>query len=233
MVYVGRHHVRTATGVTATGVSPTAAAPPGRRTPPRRAAVLPAAACTAVLASLLAPGSPPVQAYAGAAATPAASAAVVGRLGPTAVPTAVPTPINGADPFGGHDPAPTPGPVVPDSSTPGYEPDPRLDPLLNRPSTGPDRYPVEGIAPPAPGSTDEGFDSANPAMRGPDAGSQPSVSAPPTPGPPAAPVAEQRPDPWQFLHDSTIGEWLFLSGFLLLLLCIGGLVTVGWYRRRW
>jgi hypothetical protein len=77
-----------------------------------------------------------------------------------------------------------------------------------------------------------GFDDA---LRAPDAGSQPSMAptANPADAPTPAPVAEQTTDRWSFLHRSATGQWLFLIGFLLLLLSISGLVTVGFYRRRW
>jgi hypothetical protein len=68
------------------------------------------------------------------------------------------------------------------------------------------------------------------APRAPEAGSQPSVAPLANDGPPPALVAQDRPT--HFPHRST-GQMLFLTGFLLLLLSIGGLVTVGIYRRRW
>ena len=86
-------------------------------------------------------------------------------------------------------------------------------------------------ATPAPTSPDPGG-----APRAPEAGSRPSVdplagAANANPSP--APVAEESTDRWSFLRSPATGEWLFLTGFLLLLVSIGGLVTVGIYRRRW
>ncbi|MDT5027601.1 MAG: hypothetical protein QOE61_4027, partial [Micromonosporaceae bacterium] len=69
------------------------------------------------------------------------------------------------------------------------------------------------------------------APRAPEAGSQPSLAPLANDGPPQA-VAEDSPTRSSYPHRST-GQLLFLSGFLLLLLSIGGLVTVGIYRRRW
>ncbi len=229
MVHVGRHPVR----------SRIAADPRGRRSPVSWAAALPAVAGTVVLASLLAAGLSPTRSYAPAPApTPAASA--VGVAEPPVAPSptgdaATPRPDDRA-------PAPIPGPIVPDSSTPGRKPDGRLDPGHDRAHT--DAGGTQSVHPPGfPGLPPDdlrlGFDPANPALSGPAAGSHPSVSPSPIapPGapaaPPANPVAEQRSDRWEFLHSSATGEWLFLTGFLLLLLSIGGLVTVGWYRRRW
>jgi hypothetical protein len=101
---------------------------------------------------------------------------------------------------------------------------------------GPSRGP--GSHEPVPAGPDLSFgfgaDSGD-ALRAPDAGSRPSASAPAqTPADLSPePVAQRGEDRWGFLRSAATGQRLFLTGFLLLLLSIGGLVTVGIYRRRW
>jgi hypothetical protein len=145
-------------------------------------------------------------------------------------------------------PAPSPGPVVPDSSTPKVGRDSWLDdpnaepgPLdENSPDAVPtwppltfdfnrvDRVTGPGGTHPQPGTAED----PGTTLRAPAAGSSPSASPPPLGNAQsAAPVANH--DRWQFLRRSATGQSLFLSGFLLLLLSIGGLVSVGLYRRRW
>ena len=93
--------------------------------------------------------------------------------------------------------------------------------------------PGGAAANPPPATELGGAPDRDSAMRAPEKGSQPSLAPTARPTIPAAPVAEQSTDRWGFLYSTGTGEWLFLSGFLLLLLSISGLVTVGIYRRRW
>ena len=79
----------------------------------------------------------------------------------------------------------------------------------------------------------------NSALRAHHGGSPPSVAPRTETGEPAAVEADaSMPDAQtrnrrQFPRNAATGQWLFGTGFLLLLLSIGGLITVGIYRRRW
>jgi hypothetical protein len=102
---------------------------------------------------------------------------------------------------------------------------------------GPSGTAVPTATPPIGLGLNLGFNAdSNDALRAPDPGSVPSPQPPRRSAPStstAAPEAGQTTDQWGFLHRAATGQWLFLTGFLLLLLSIGGLVTVGIYRRRW
>jgi hypothetical protein len=219
MYHVRRHFVR----------STSPAAPFGRRTHTRWAAtVVLAVACTASLTFLFTSNA--------SGSTPEPGDTSGGLISGTAageVPSPSPTAPTAEDPSASLTaiPEPTPDPGVgPSNSSNAGE--------LRNPAPAPTGTPS---APAGAGAMSTppnrlGFKlGLDDALRAPDAGSQPSMAptAKPADVPTPAPVAEQTTDRWSFLHRSATGQWLFLIGFLLLLLSISGLVTVGFYRRRW
>lgn len=267
MVHVRPHSVR----------STTPAAPAGRRSRARWAAVLAAAVCSTITASLILPALLIPTAHAGGTLAGSTQPSIHNPAGlapdlPPAVTTSDPAIVPGL-PRSSPTPAPprpsTPAPsaAIPATGEPAphpvgqptTDPPPRagVDPAVPNPAaTGPDTQDSPGpratngtdtgspghgalySAEPDPTARaapnlglDLGLDPGTGALRAPDAGSQPSMTA--LAGSPAAQEAEQGQDPWSFLHSAATGQWLFLTGFLLLLLSIGGLVSVGIYRRRW
>ena len=232
MVYVRRHPI----------LSTTPAAPSGRRTPAWRAAAVLAAVFTAGLFT----------------STFFSSRSSGGLSGPKSgepAPNAAAPPEQGSPPEQGNPPEQgkaarefadqitkdTPqDPHTRDSDT--HNPAIRGAQNAGTPAMQDPNAPNVAEAPPAPPLApnpglnlwlDRGL-PADPgsAPRAPEAGSQPSAAPLANDDPPPALVAQDRSTRLSFPHRST-GQMLFLTGFLLLLLSIGGLVTVGLYRRRW
>jgi hypothetical protein len=219
MVYVRRHPT----------LSTTPAAPSGRRTPAWRAAAVLAAVFTAGLFS----------------STFFSSRSSGGLSGPK---SSEPAPNAAAPPEQGKA---TRDPIVPDPDTQDSPQDPNTQDSDTRnpairgaqnadtPAMRDPNAPNVAEAPPlAPNpGLNRWLDRALPgdpgsAPRAPEAGSQPSMAPVANDGPPPALVSQDHPTRLSFPHRST-GQMLFLTGFLLLLLSIGGLVTVGIHRRRW
>lgn len=222
MVYVHRHPI----------LSTTPAAPSGRRTPAWRAAAVLAAVFTAGLFSSTFFSSRSSGSLSGSkSGEPAPNAAAPPEQGKAARDAIIPGPDT-------QHSLQDPNTQNPDRRDPAIQGAQNADTPATRDRNTPNGVEAAPVPPLAPNPglnlwLDRGF-AADPgsAPRVPEAGSQPSLAPLANDAPPPAPVAEDSPTRSSYPHRST-GQLLFLSGFLLLLLSIGGLVTVGIYRRRW
>jgi hypothetical protein len=222
MVYVRRHPI----------LSTTPAAPSGRRTPAWRAAAVLAAVFTAGLFTSTFFSSRSSGGLSGPKSNePAPNAAAPPEQGKATQDPIIPGPDTQDNPQDSYrQDSDTRNPAIrgaQDADSPALQ-DPNAPNVAQAP-------PVQPLAP-NPGLNvwlDRGL-PADPgtAPRAPEAGSEPSMAPLADGGPPPALVAQDRPTRLSFPHRST-GQMLFLTGFLLLVLSIGGLVTVGIYRRRW